>query len=237
VTPSALSLTCGVLVAASLVVIGTPRRWVRGRVERPDEVNVGAGPRRRLVAVGAGLGAVVLVGGPMGWVMGAAIGYGVHRWLDTRGSRHDQRLGTQRVLLMPLALDLMSACLVIGASQQQALALVSKTLPGSLRQDLSSVAAALALGAAPDEAWSLVDAPDLRALRAVLTRVDVSGAPAAPMLAVLAEQHRQRARAEALDASRAMGVRMAGPVALCFLPAFVLVAVVPLVISLLPVEL
>jgi hypothetical protein len=54
------------------------------------------------------------------------------------------------------------------------------------------------------------------------------------MLSMLAEQHRQQARLVALDAARTLGVRATGPLGLCFLPAFVLVAVVPLVVSLLP---
>jgi hypothetical protein len=49
---------------------------------------------------------------------------------------------------------------------------------------------------------------------------------------MLAAQHREVARLVAMDAARTLGVRSTGPLGLCFLPAFVLIAIVPLVLSL-----
>ncbi|MFL6287470.1 MAG: type II secretion system F family protein, partial [Actinomycetes bacterium] len=143
---------------------------------------------------------------------------------------------TQRALAMPVALDVLSACFSVGASQQRALLAVAEGMPGTLGNDLGTVAGAMSVGADSAEAWSLLEASDLQALGAILTRVDSTGAPVTPLLTLLADQHRQRARAVAMDAARALGVRVAGPLGLCFLPAFVLVAVVPLVVSLLPFD-
>ena len=66
----------------------------------------------------------------------------------------------------------------------------------------------------------------------MLSRAHLTGAPVAPQLWMLADQHRQVARLVATDAARTLGVRSTGPLGLCFLPAFVLIAIVPLVLSL-----
>jgi hypothetical protein len=232
----ALTVAAALSVMLAVVVAGVPRHWVRRRCltdREPPEA-----PRRGAVlSVGATLAVAVLVGGVLGWALGAAVGYGTFRWQQSLGTEREQLEQTRRALAMPVAFDLLAACLAVGASQHQALSSVAGAMGGTLRRDLSTVAGAMRIGADSVEAWSLVDAPDLRGLQSVLTRVDTSGAPVAPLLAVLAEQQRQQARSTALDASRALGVRLAGPLGLCFLPAFVLIAVVPLVVSLLPFRL
>jgi len=56
-----------------------------------------------------------------------------------------------------------------------------------------------------------------------------SGAPLSDVLAGLAEDARARALLAARLRARAVGVRAVLPLGLCFLPAFVLLGVVPLV--------
>lgn len=231
----AQAVAAAVLLTLAVAVAGVPPGWVRRRL-LPARESVDSPRSGVILSLGAGLAAVVLVGGVLGWLLAVGVGYATLRWHRTRGTQRQQLDQTRRVLGMPVALDLMAACLAVGASQHQALSSVAGAMSGSLRRDLSTVAAAMRIGADVAEAWSLVDAPDLRGLQGVLTRVDESGAPLAPLLAILAEQQRQRARSVALDASRALGVRLAGPLGLCFLPAFVLIAVVPLVVSLLPFQ-
>jgi Flp pilus assembly protein TadB len=189
------------------------------------------------LSLGAALAVPVVVDGWSGIVLACAVAAGVYQWRCRSSTRLDRAHETRRALSLPIALDVLGACLTVGAEQQQALDAVASSIGGSLQKELDTVAGAMRVGADVTEAWSLVDAPDLRALAAVLGRADVTGAPVTPLLALLADQHRQRARAVAMDAARALGVRVAGPLGLCFLPAFVLIAVVPLVISLLPVSL
>jgi pilus assembly protein TadC len=143
----------------------------------------------------------------------------------------------KRTLAMPVALDVLSACFMIGASQEVALNAVGTGMAGTLGEDLRTVSRAMAAGADAAEAWSLVEAPDLQSLGAILTRTRNTGAPVTPLLVLLADQQRQRAKAVAMDSARALGVRVAGPLGLCFLPAFLVVAVVPLIVSLLPIQL
>jgi len=60
-----------------------------------------------------------------------------------------------------------------------------------------------------------------------------AGAPAAVLLRAAAEERRRDARAAARAAAERLGVQLVLPLGVCVLPAFVVVAVVPLVLSLL----
>ena len=230
-----------VVVAAALAATAAACWWlpagsVRGRlcIRRPTKVPAS---RRSLLAVGAGLSALIVVDGPTGVLMGAGLAIGLHRWMSKQGSRDDRARLAKRALALPVALDVLAACFTVGASQQQGLDAVASSIGGSLGDDLRAVSRALSVGADTAEAWALVDAPDLLPLGAILSRAETSGDPVTPLLALLADQQRQRARGVAMDAARALGVRVAGPLGLCFLPAFVLIAIVPLVVSLLPMSL
>jgi pilus assembly protein TadC len=198
-----------------------------------------APPRRRelspdLLAAGVALSVFVVLGGVLGALGGVAVGVAVRRYLVRQrdSAMTDER--ARRALQLPLALEVLAACLSVGATQLAALDAVARGMGGSLRDDLACVAGAMRVGADASEAWSLIDAPDVQALGAVLSRAQVTGAPASALIAVLADQYRQRARTVAMDAARALGVRATGPLGLCFLPAFVLIAVVPLVTGLVP---
>jgi pilus assembly protein TadC len=207
---------------------------VRGRVVRLIPTS-----RRRgspwLAPLGAGLAGVLVVDGAIGVAVGAALAFLVHRRKRRSSAEPDRVRAATRVLELPIAVEVLASCLSIGASQEQALRAVAAGLAGSLADDLARVAGALGVGADVAEAWTLVPAADLRPLAAVLIRAHSTGAPVAPQLWSLAEQKRQVARVVALDAARTLGVRSTGPLGLCFLPAFVLIAIVPLVLSLLPI--
>ncbi len=227
-----------VVLAAALAAVSAAVWWlpcgsVRQRlaIRRPMRVTTS---RRPLLAVGAGLSVLIVVNGITGVLMGAALAVGLHRWMAQQGSRDDRTRLARRALALPVALDVLAACFTVGASQHQSLDAVATSVGGSLGDDLRVVSRALRVGADASEAWGLIDAPDLVALGAILSRAEVSGAPVTPLLALLADQQRQRARGVAMDGARALGVRVTGPLGLCFLPAFILIAVVPLVVSLLP---
>jgi len=100
---------------------------------------------------------------------------------------------------------------------------------------LRGVARALALGASPAAAWApYLDGPAaLRTMAVVMSRASISGASPAAMLDALAVDQRERQRLAGEAAARRAGVAMVAPLGLCFLPAFVLLGVVPLVAGLL----
>ena len=97
----------------------------------------------------------------------------------------------------------------------------------------------LALGADPAVAWSIppdlpvssVDA-QIDALLRLARRSASSGAALAGGVAELADQSRHDAAQAAAAAAERAGVLIAGPLGLCFLPAFVCLGIVPVVAGL-----
>ncbi|MGR8009198.1 type II secretion system F family protein [Streptomyces hypolithicus] len=202
---------------------GFGRRW-----RRPEWV----APRVRrwvppLVAAATGY---VLVGGVVGGAVGALVGYGTVRWQRRRRPREEDPPDTRR---LPLAADLLAACISAGAGPREAAEAVGESLGGPVGERLARVAAELRLGGEPAQAWGrLGTIPGAGGLARCLERAGATGAPAAEPVSRLAEGLRaQRAREAAARAQRA-GVLMVGPVGLCFLPAFLVVGVVPVVIGL-----
>ncbi len=230
----ALSLVAAILAALAVASWQPATGLVRGRVVPAS--SIGRGRVSPWVApLGAGLAGVLVVDGPLGLVVGAVLAVIAARHKRRSLAEPDRVVAATRTLELPIAVEVLASCLAIGATQQQALHAAGGGLGGSLAADFSRVAGALGVGADVGEAWSLVPSTDLRSLAAVLGRAHFTGAPVATQLWSLADQHRQLARVVAMDAARTLGVRSTGPLGLCFLPAFVLIAVVPLVLSLLQV--
>lgn len=129
--------------------------------------------------------------------------------------------------------DLVAAALDAGLPPGHALAVVASVAPEGLRAYTQRISAMLELTAEPRVVWeSLATDPHLGPLGSVLARADQSGAPVAEAVRVLAAESRRADRADRLERARRVGVRTAAPLGLCFLPAFLVVAVVPTVIGL-----
>ncbi|MEU0544844.1 type II secretion system F family protein [Nocardia sp. NPDC005978] len=134
------------------------------------------------------------------------------------------------------ALDLFAACLTAGLPAAAAAGAVAPTAPEPLGSVLRRAADLLALGADPVTAWEQATAgcPDesVGALARMARRSARSGAGLATAVTELAQ--RRRAAAEDAAAARAerAGVLIGGPLGLCFLPAFVCLGIVPVVIGL-----
>ena len=133
---------------------------------------------------------------------------------------------------LPRIADLLAACLEAGLPVADAAAVVGSTVAGPLATDLRRAGAALQAGADPLVVWS-ISAPDggggWARLGAALEQGATSGAPLAGLLRALADDERDQARWAADAAAQRAGVRAIGPLVVCFLPAFVLVGVVPVV--------
>ena len=137
---------------------------------------------------------------------------------------------------IPLSIDLLGAAMACGALPAVALAAVAPAVSGIAGATLAEAATALSLGADPALVWANVagQAPALDPAARACARAAFSGAGVAD------ELFRIAARARADGASRRRrrleraGVWLVLPLGLCFLPAFVLVAVVPVVLSAAP---
>lgn len=126
--------------------------------------------------------------------------------------------------------DLLAMAVSAGASVPGALAAVGAALGGRTGADLERAAASLLLGGTWPAAWA--HAPALGAAVDGLATAWSTGAAAGPALrGAAAELRRSRDRAVREAAGR-LGVRLVVPLGLCFLPAFVLVGLVPVLVSL-----
>jgi Flp pilus assembly protein TadB len=133
---------------------------------------------------------------------------------------------------LPTALDLMVATLDAGQSPGAAFALVAEVTPTPLGDELSLVAARLAVGGDPHAVWAhLADDADLGPLGRAFRRAATSGMPVARVVASVAAEMRREHRATLRERSRRVGVRTAAPLGACFLPAFFLVGIVPTIIG------
>ena len=90
------------------------------------------------------------------------------------------------------------------------------------------------LGLPPELAWQpVLDDPQLAPLGRALVRAGRSGASVSHEAVRLADELADRSRASVEERAHGVGVKAAVPLGLCLLPSFVLLGVVPLVVSLL----
>ena len=184
----------------------------------------------------AGSACALVVPMPVGLVLGGlvlAAGPSLLGRLEPRASR-DER--TQLLAELPLVLDLLASCLAGGAPLPEAARAVAHAVPGPAGRRLGAVAAALAVGSSPPQAWRALaagrdDDPLAPAARALARAAD-GGAPVAAAVSRLAGDARAEARSRGEQAARRVGVLAVAPLGLCFLPAFVLLGVVPVVVGL-----
>lgn len=137
-------------------------------------------------------------------------------------------------LQVPLVLDLLAACLAGGADLRTALSAVGRASPSPAAERLGKTASLLGLGAAPAQAWAVFGTgtgPAAAAGRSLARSVE-GGAPVVDAVRAVAAQARQEAVSAAQARARRAGVLAVGPLGLCFLPAFLLVGVVPAVVGL-----
>lgn len=136
-------------------------------------------------------------------------------------------------LAVAASLDLLGACLRAGLPASAAITAMAATAPKPMADSLRRVADLLALGADPDAAWSeaALD-PDTEALARMARRSARSGSSLSSSMTELAERSRGEAEDLAAAAAERAGVLISGPLGLCFLPAFIALGIVPVVIGL-----
>lgn len=227
-------VVCGVLAGLAMVLArDRGPRLARARLRRlrePGGQRPSAAPGVVAVTGVLLLGLVLLGGGTA--VLGLA-GFGAVLWLRAgRDARRRRRESALAAAALPQAADLLAACLESGAPPVEALDLVADAVGGLLGARLRTTAAALHLGAEVVEAWRVTGPDDPMApLARAFSRAATSGSPLAETVALVAEERRRRHRWAAEEAARRAGVLAVGPLVVCFLPAFVLLGVVPLVVG------
>ncbi|MET9891757.1 type II secretion system F family protein [Streptomyces sp. NPDC006465] len=239
-------VVCGLLLAGSSARwFGAVRRERRARQRLAELLSLKTAPsprrhdvrgygRRWLPVLGVACAGWVLIGGLPGILVGLAAGFGVRRWRRRRNpaplEEYDR---TRAARQLPLAADLVAACIAAGASPVTAAQAVGEALGGPVGERLARGAAEVRLGGEPVDAWrSLASIPGAHGLARLLERAGESGVPAAvPVGRLAAEARAEWGRAATARARRA-AVMVTAPVGLCFLPAFLAIGVLPVVIGL-----
>ena len=233
----------GVLAGAAVVALG-PSRSERSRARlltlpvqpaRAQARNPGRPPVHVAVVLAGLVGAAALVvdaADPV-TLLGLSAAAASMVWFSRqRGAAAVRREAEAVAAELPSAADLLASCLTSGAPPSDALRTVAEASAGPIAERLRRVADALRLGAGPADAWGPTGHGDpLAPLGRAFIRSDATGAPIAETVTAVADDQRQVARWAAEAAARRAGVLAVGPLALCFLPAFVLTGVVPVIVA------
>jgi pilus assembly protein TadC len=209
--------------AASSGTSPARRRWPEGR------------RRTALAALSStllGLSIAVIVGGAPGAITGVGIAVltvlAVRRLEPAAVIREREQL----VRDLPVAVDLLAACMSSGSPPALSLEVVGQALSGPVGRQFEQVAARLRLGTDPVSVWRSLDEGEAMApLSRTMVRAIETGAPVAKGLNRLVDDQRRARRWDAERRARAVGVKAAAPMGLCFLPAFIAIGIVPTIVS------
>jgi Flp pilus assembly protein TadB len=237
--PSTGAVVATMLLAAALLVIGSPPGRHRLRAlqvppPHPPPAAAAAAVRPAWVAVGAA------AAGALGWAVSgavaalilavAAVAVGV---AATRRSRTHRALLLEQDTELAAGWDLLAVCLEAGLPVAAAVSAAAEALHGAAGARLRAVSGLLGLGADPATAW--LTAEQLPAL-ATFARAAGRSAGTGSALAQVAHAEATRLRAGLLDTAQAKAQRAAvlitGPLGLCFLPAFLVLGIAPVVVGL-----
>jgi tight adherence protein C len=223
-------------------------RWIGSvgwlaRLARRDRVEA------RLEAAGSTRAAEVVVG--LKWTLaGAAIALGLGTtpsplWvalavgafmapdLSLVRAARARLMEAQREL--PLLLDVVAAAVGAGLTGQLAVRRAAGAIEGPLADELLGAFRRVDLGGwwgdELDAVAERLALPDLQRANAVLMRGDAMGSPLAEGLAEIARESREARRASMTERARKAPVKMLFPLVFLILPAFLLLTVVPVLVT------
>ncbi|MCU1504338.1 MAG: gspF [Ilumatobacteraceae bacterium] len=222
----------GLCVAVAVLALGAgirPVHGVRRVVARASQSH----PRRRWTRWSVGavvVAAGVAVLGPLVAAAGIVAAAFVARW---RAARAASTVRRSIESTYPDAIDLVVLAVRAGYLPGGALLVATAHVPPQLRPAFASVSARVAAGERFADALAALDelGPIARPLIDTFAAADRYGLALAPVLERLAFDARQQRRRAADAAARQLPVRLSMPLVLCTLPAFVLLAIVPLLLG------
>ena len=240
-----VSVSAAVAVAASVVALAgvaaldplaslTPPRWIEDRSSRGGHRRAMSPRSKRRVggAVGLLIGMALPFPGIVLAPLLCALGVRVPAILEGRARRRRRAAADAQV---PQLLDLLAAASSAGLSGQLALRRSAEAVGGPLAEELSGALDAIDLGGRwRDELASVadrLDLPDLRRTVAALSRTDTLGASLSDATAELAASVRSARRAAVTERARTAPVKMLFPLVFLVLPAFLLLTVVPVLLT------
>ncbi|HST49051.1 type II secretion system F family protein [Jatrophihabitans sp.] len=228
-----------------LALLLLPARPARAPARHRSRTAVGRGAARPAAVPGPALPAVAaaatvvlaVLAGSSGTVL--ALPLAAAAWLATSRwqARNARRPADPRSVAF--VVDLLAGALAAGSPPQLAIERVAAAVvehgTDDLRravEPLGRVGRLLQLGSEPAQAWQVLrPVPGYGTVAECGSRCASSGARLAQALATVATELRAAAQAEALARAERVGVWSLLPLGLCFLPAFVCLGVLPVVLG------
>ena len=211
------------------VITGPLVRLLGGRPDAPSlarrtALSTVCGMAVGLAARGLGFGLIWFVVPAVAVTGVLALG-----WLEPRSARRRR----QRLIMEgPQALELLAACLAAGLPARTACSAVVQSFDGPVADDLGQVLSLMELGVADVDAWRVLDDhPQLGLAAADLARSVESGTSMVEALQHHAAAAREARRGALQVRARAVGVRSVLPMMTCFIPSFMLLGIVPAIVS------
>lgn len=212
-------------------------RILRPHVDAPAEKPTGPAIRRswlRVAAAVAGIAVALVLSSLPGVLVGGAVAVGLDRLLPRLESPQVRAERAAREREMPATLDLLAVTLRAGLPVDTAIELAADACAGPLTDDLRHIAASTRLGAGAAAAWAPYAAdpvwgPIARAVR----RSAASGSALAATFERVAQERRTARAQRAEAAAKRASVLAMAPLGLCFLPAFICIGIIPVVVGLL----
>jgi Flp pilus assembly protein TadB len=199
----------------------------RAGVDRTDRELVGM----KVLAAAAATSIALAVAPPTAMLAGAA----AFRIPDIAIARAAKRRSAAADREIPVLLDLLAVATSAGLPAQLAFRRAVEAAEGPLADDIRPVLNATDLGGRwRDELRTVsdrLDLPDLRRLVGTLARSETLGSPLSDELERLAGDVREARRARATERARAAPVKMLFPLVFLVLPAFLLLTVVPVLVT------
>ncbi|MFZ0529063.1 MAG: type II secretion system F family protein, partial [Propionicimonas sp.] len=141
------------------------------------------------------------------------------------------RRNFQLTAALPQVCDLLAVCLEAGLPLRRAVEAIAEAAGDPIREPLAQVAARVNLGVDEADAWAEIarQEPALASLGREVARSVGSGLALAGTVRALGFEARREARAAQELRAKRVGVRSVLPLMVCFLPAFLLLGVVPII--------
>jgi pilus assembly protein TadC len=151
-----------------------------------------------------------------------------------RSRRWRRDAAAEDSIALALAVDITAACLEAGVPLPSALSAGSTVATGPTNAALAATATALRRGGGAGAWASCAADPRLAGVVRICQRVGTTGAAVADDLRRFAAELRRAHQAQRRRRAQRAAVWVVLPLGLCFLPAFLLLTVVPVVVALLP---
>lgn len=188
--------------------------------------------RQRLFGgLAASIAVLVLVPGDPGLLGALLLGPAIVVLLGLLRRRPDT---VRAATALPQTLEFLSVCLEVGLPLPRAIEVVSRVSEPPTSDMLEGISANVRLGRNAADVWREVSAdPVWGRVAGDIARSEQSGTALADLLRIHAEDARVEVHEAALKAARKVGVKSVVPLMACFLPAFLMVGVVPIIAGLL----